>query len=189
MEISAQVSPDDIRDFFDRLDGPGKRKLHAGFANIILLLGAIFLLGLLSEVGWAIGEQIYRGISDKLLLISAVFGLFLVAWTIVWFRGAWRMKREVRDGVKNVIDETALQDGMNFGETRFSFDNDGIRLSRALVQASYTWGAFQGLEEFEKNFFLMIHKGSALIVPRTAFSGGDSVDAFKAFVGSRIGTS
>jgi len=194
MQGSARISADDFREFLELVVAPGKRRRQARFANLTVLSGSLTMLVGLAGFGWALGLVVYHGALDELLrrpdlLVLAVIGVLLVPVAIMWLRGMGRLRGQIKVEIKDPLDETALRDGVNIGKMRFEFDDDGIRTSHDLVQESLSWDAFQGLEETEQNFFLMIDAGSAVIVPKEVFSGTRSLEAFKAFVRSRIGAS
>lgn len=195
MQISARISPDDHRDFLHLLARPDKRRREARIASLSLISVSFSMLVGVSVFVGTLGWFLYSGgvvelMRRPFLLILVVIGLLLVPVAIAWLRSTNRLRGELKTVIKNgALDQTTLRDGLNVGKTRFEFDNDGIRTSCALVQESFTWEAFQGLKETEENFFLMIDGGSALIVPKRAFSGSKALQSFKAFVGSSIAAS
>jgi len=193
VQVTAQLSADDYRDFLSlvvRLDRLRRR----------VRLGGIFLCAMLFFVAFAVLSFVWRlasGFHDGAfvdlldrpeLLIPIVIGLLLIPVALIWLRSIVRLfGRLFADGEPVAMDETVLRDGVNIGESWFDFDGDGIQERLALVQSSYAWDAFQDLRETDRNLYLVIDAGSALIVPKRGFDDDASLQAFKTFAASHIG--
>ncbi len=206
MQISARIGPDDIRDFvvFVRYrDRTAASRFIAFLGNIwdryfSSLAGFWFsysmVLGMLAFVA-TLGWALYQGAGDILwqdpvLMALVLIGILLLPVGYTWLRGNHQLQRKIENQNEarggDAVDETLMRDGIDIGKARFEFDDDGVRATFSLLEEFFTWEAFQQLEETESNFLLMIDRGSALIVPKRAFSGSKGQQGFRTLVQSRM---
>ena len=90
-------------------------------------------------------------------------------------------------GGSRFIDPNALRKGLNIGVACFDLDRDGMTISLALVQGSYSWNAFQELKETTTAFHMMIDDKTGIVVPKRAFSDESKRRAFESLVAERVG--
>ena len=193
MRITTEISPDDHRNFSQSLAGEGveEAKAREGSQDLsrsvsrMYLSMAVFFAVLVGIVYW----WGLDGLLDRpFVLILALVGLLVVPVAIVWFMSARRLREDLKDVASgNIIDQNALRKGLNIGEGIFDLDQDGVTVSLALAQISYSWIAFQELKETSTAFHLMIDDSSGLILTKRAFGGDLRRQEFQAFVAERIG--
>lgn len=192
MQVTAQLTADDHRDFLDLvapLDKIRRRSRRIGIFLCVMLFFVV--IGALRFV-WTLASGYQSGAFVDLwdrptLLTPIVSGLLLLPIAVWWLRSAIRMLGKLFTISKpGAIDETGLRNGVNIGNLRFDFGSDGVREKLAEVRSFYAWAAFQGVQETDRNFYLVIDTDSALIVPKRGFDDDASLRAFKGFAVSHI---
>ena len=191
MQNTACISGADYREFLDLVVKSGKRRRRTGIANVVIIVTEIGIAFSLFAFLWALWaafshERLHELLLRPASLIPILIALFIVPVAAIRIWGISRRVFKKKANAKDAMDETALRVGLNTGEMLFDFDDDGIRVSSALVDESYSWDAFQGLEESERNFFLMLDGESAVIMPKEVNVGGRSLEASRAFLAARI---
>lgn len=192
MNLSTQVTADDVREFFYRADDftdPAEEAHEmAGELSIngrsLVISMAIFGVAAI----WLVWQKGLDGILSNYLLLGLVLlGLGFVPLGILWLWATGRLRETLIESAANrEIDETSLCEGINIGSTKFDLDEDGLRVTMAEVQDTYIWRAFQGLTETPNTFCLMIDDGSAVVVPKRACGDETAQQAFRDFVTSKI---
>jgi hypothetical protein len=189
MQCSADISPDDQRDYIDFLDLASEEEVHAeDRADWSAREGVLTLLAVVAFVGF-IGHLLYskgldHWIQHPIYLAVLVTGLLFAC---LCFGVTWE-QREMRwrwDGDR--LDHTALREGFNLGQARFDLRPEGLGVTFDVVRNCYAWQGFQSFGEGPNAFYLMFTKGDDIIVPKRAFMDEAARESFKEFAVSRIG--
>jgi hypothetical protein len=197
VKISANITPDDYRDFLLSLGAlfPGK------FATAVALLSVIGTVAFLivsivslAVILWAIAFQNYGAtlvailLEQPYLLASLLLIIPALIIAVLWLRWVYRFQGKARQQSKEgLLDPSYLRDGINVGDAEFNFDDREVSITLKLVHETYAWRAFRMLRETDKSLLLMIDEGSGLIIPKRAVGNGDALRKLTRFIKSRIG--
>lgn len=193
MQVTAQLSVDDHRDFLDLVAPLYKIRRRIRIVGIFLLVMLFFLVFGILRFVWTLASGFqsgaFVGLLDHPYLFTLItIGLLLIPVAVLWLRSAVPLLGKLfAAGKHGAMDETSLRDGVNIGELQYDFDSEGLWERLALVQSFYAWEAFQSVQETDRNLYLVIDPSCALIVPKRGFDDDTSLQAFKALAASHIG--
>ena len=192
MRTTTELSPDDHRDFMRSLAGEGVEEAKARDGAQALSRPVSMYLSMAAFFGvfvWVIYRWGVNGLLDRpFVSILALIGFLAVPVAIAWVTSARRLRDNLEDIANgNIIDQNALRKGLNIGEAHFTLDHNGVTVGLAFVRSSYSWSAFQELQETSTAFHLMIDDHSGLILPKRALSEDLMRQEFQTFVAEHIG--
>ena len=173
MQISTEITVDDHREFIHRVFNEGREGRNAGWLRWELWLAAIFVIVPVLFFFRSLASGLWHGglvavlMAEPVLLFYVLLGLVLTVVVVFYLRWIGRMRRDLKAVSKDeAIDEAGLREGINLGPARFDADEAGIQVAVAESQSRYAWRAFREFMETKRNFYLMIDRGSMLIVPK-----------------------
>ena len=193
MRFSGVVSVRDHQDLVGFL--AGRRRLWwRRQASSLLLVCAGFFVAFAGLSFIMVLAEVFRG--DKLQdLLSQPYvaglillGVLTLPLAVVLLRDHGRLWSRLRSQPKDAeMVRDVLREGVNIGEMAFDADDRGLVIAASLVRSTYAWTAFRQLAESERNLFLLVDAGAAVILPKAALGGEAGLQAFKALAGPRIG--
>ncbi len=193
MRFSATVSLRDHQDLIGFLAGRRRLWWRAQASSLLLLFSGFFIvfagLSFLLTLGDVVqADRIGQVFGQPYLVILTLVGLLLLplAAVVLRYHGRlWsRLRAQPKDGE---MAREMLREGVNIGDMTFEADERGLVIASDLVRSTYAWGAFQRLAESERNVFLVVDPGAAVILPKAALAGAAGLKAFKALAEPRIG--
>ncbi len=186
MQFSADISPDDQRDFIAFLDeryaeengGSQDRDPESARESVLALLAAVAFVGFAPYLIYSKGldHWIQHPIYFTVLVIGLLFACLGLA--VSWEHRRW-------DGDR--LDHSALREGFNLGRARFDLRPEGLTVTFGLVRNFYAWEGFRDFGEGPDTFYLVFTKRDNIIVPKRAFTDEAAGESFKDLVASRIG--
>ena len=191
MRFSGSVSVQDHHDLVGFLAGPGRLKTQVWAAGLLLLGCGFFIAFSTLTYLWFLGGLLGRRQAAAVPLqpdvaLLVLLGLLLLLLVVVWLRGFGRLWSRLRALPKDGgVSREVLRDGVNIGEMDFEADERGLVIASRLVRSTYAWTAFRQMAESERNLFLVVDPGAAVILPKAAL-GESGLPAFKALAASRI---
>lgn len=192
MQIDAQVTSDDIREFVYRAEGSRNHEKELRESIGELTRGGRKLVLSMAVFGVVVVWYVWQRGPEAVLSSYASFGMILlglglVPLAVIWLWSVGRLRRTLTATADaHEIDRTSLVDGVHVGATQFEWDEHGLRVSLAKVQSTFSWRAFQRLAETSNTFCLMIDDGSAIVVPKRASGEAAWQQAFQEFVAAKI---
>jgi hypothetical protein len=193
MRFSGVVSARNHQDLVGFLAGPGRLKKQAWAASLLLIGCGFFIAFSAFTYLWFLGGLLRRGetatvLAQPHLVALVLLGLLMLLLTVAWLRGFGRLWSRLRSLPKDAeVARETLREGVNIGEMTFQADEQGLVVTSSLVRSTYAWNAFRQLAESERNLFLIVDAGAAVILPKAALGGESGMYAFKALAGPRIG--
>ncbi len=191
MRFSGSVSVQDHHDLVGFLAGPGRLKKQVWAAGLLLLGCGFFIAFSTFTSLWVLSGVLRRSdpgalLAQPYLALLVLLGLLMLVLVVVWLRGFGRLWSRLRALPKDGgISREMLRDGVNIGEMDFEADERGLVIASRLVRSTYAWTAFRRMAESERNLFLVVDPGAAVILPKSAL-GESGLRAFKALAASHI---